>query len=61
MTNGELKKYLTNHRHDEQAFSEVLEIFINRTANSLSYPSPSTMSYEEIEAIFKAKLNSDSN
>lgn len=57
MTNSELRRYLSEHRNDEEAFSQALEVLLNRKKDGFKYPSPYSMPYEEVEAIFKAKLN----
>ena len=57
MNNTELRQYLSEHRHDEEAFSQALEILLSRKKNLLKYPPPSDMNYQEIEDIFKKKLN----
>ena len=57
MNNIELRQYLSEHRHDEEAFSQALEILLDRKKNLFKYPPPSEMNYQEVEDIFKAKLN----
>ncbi|ACK71879.1 conserved hypothetical protein [Gloeothece citriformis PCC 7424] len=59
MNNKELRQYLSEHRHDEEAFSQALEILLSRKKDLLKYPPPSQMDYQEIEAIFKASLNQE--
>jgi hypothetical protein len=55
MTRKELKKYILAHPTDDEAIGEL---FINRrNPNAKVYPSPYNMPYEEVEAIFKSKLN----
>ncbi len=55
MTRKELKKYILAHPTDDEA---IRELFINRRhPNAKVYPSPYEMPYEEVEAIFKSKLN----
>lgn len=56
MNNIELRQYLSENRNDEEKFTQALEILMNRKKNKLKYPPPSEMQLEEIEAIFKAKL-----
>jgi hypothetical protein len=56
MTNTELRRYLSEHRNDEDAFSQALEVLMSRKKNSTKYPSPLSMSYEEVEAIFRNKI-----
>jgi hypothetical protein len=57
MTNSELRVYLSQHRNDEEAFSQALEVLISRKKDGFKYPPPYSMPYEEVEAIFKSKLN----
>jgi hypothetical protein len=59
MNNTELRQYLSEHRHDEEAFSQALEILLDRKKNLFKYPPPSQMNYQEIENIFKAGLNKE--
>jgi hypothetical protein len=60
MTNAELRQYLSQHRNDETAFSQALEVLLSRKKNGFKYPAPQSMSYEELEAIFQEKLERDS-
>jgi predicted CopG family antitoxin len=57
MTNSELRQYLSEHRNNEEAFSQALEVLLSRKKDGFKYPSPYSMTYEEVEAIFKSKLN----
>lgn len=57
MNNSELRQYLSKHRNDEEAFSQALEVLLGRKKDGFKYPSPYSMRYEEVEAIFKSKLN----
>ncbi|MEM8778964.1 MAG: hypothetical protein AAGF26_08850 [Cyanobacteria bacterium P01_G01_bin.49] len=57
MDKRELRQYLSEHRHDEEAFSQALEILLSRKKNLFKYPPPSEMNYQEIEDIFKKKLS----
>ena len=55
MTRKELKKYILAHPTDDDA---IRELFINRrNPNAKIYPYPYELPYEEVEAIFKEKLN----
>lgn len=57
ITRKELKQYILSHPTDDEA---IRELFINRrNPNVQIFPYPYDMSYEEIEAIFKSKLNLD--
>lgn len=54
MSRQELKTYIRQHPTDDDA---MRELFINRRdPNRQMYPPPSEMSYEEIETIFRAKI-----
>jgi hypothetical protein len=57
MTNAELRQYLSEHRNEEAIFMEALEVLLSRKKDGFNYPAPQTMSYKEIETIFKEKLN----
>ncbi|NER40188.1 MAG: hypothetical protein F6J93_40780 [Oscillatoria sp. SIO1A7] len=55
MTRSELKKYIRSNPTDEEA---IRELFVNRrNPNAKKYPYPYDMPQEEVEAVFKAKLN----
>ncbi|WP_445635348.1 hypothetical protein NSTC745_00015 [Nostoc sp. DSM 114161] len=55
MTRKELKKYILSHPTDNEAIRELL---INRrNLNAQTFPYPYDMPYEEVETIFKSKLN----
>lgn len=57
MSRKELKKYILSHPTDDDA---IRELFINRrNPDAQVYPYPYDMSYEEVEAIVKSKLNLD--
>jgi hypothetical protein len=57
MTDKQLRQYLSTHRDDENAFSQALEILMNRKKNPFQYPPVSQVNYQEFENIFKTKLN----
>ena len=57
MNKTELRQYLSQNRHDEQAFSQALEILLDRKKNLFKYPPPTQMNYQEIEDIFKKEIN----
>lgn len=57
MTSAELKQYLSDHRKDDEAFSEALQVLMERNQPTKRFPPPHTMSPEEVEAIFREKLN----
>ncbi len=59
MNNQQLRQYLSAHRQDEDAFSEALEILISRKKNAVKYPPISESNYQELQEIFKSKLNRD--
>ncbi len=55
MTRKELQKYILAHPTDDEA---IRELFINRrNPNAQIYPYPYDLPYEEIEVIFKEKLD----
>lgn len=57
MSRQELKKYILSHPTDDEA---IRELSINRrNPNAQIYPYPYDMPYEEVEAIFKSKINLD--
>jgi hypothetical protein len=60
MTNTELRQYFLENRNDETAFSQALEVLLGRKKYEFNYPPPQNMSYEEVEAIFKKKIDSQS-
>ncbi|WP_107670603.1 hypothetical protein [Cyanothece sp. BG0011] len=55
MTRKELKKYILSHPTDDEAIEEF--IVNHRGTNTVVLPPPSTMSYEQVEAIFKEKID----
>ncbi len=55
MTRKELKKYILAHPTDDEAIDEL--VTNRRNPNTKLYPPPYEMPYEEVEAIFKAKIN----
>ncbi|NEQ65294.1 MAG: hypothetical protein F6K21_07320 [Symploca sp. SIO2D2] len=57
MSNTELLQYLSENRHNEEAFSQALELLMSRKKANFKYPPPSEMDTEKIEAILQAKLN----
>jgi hypothetical protein len=60
MTNAELKQYLSQHRNEEEAFREALQVLISRrSSETVGYPYPFDLANpeEEITAILKDKLN----
>ncbi|WP_330203752.1 DUF6887 family protein [Cyanobacterium sp. DS4] len=59
MSNQELRKYLSTHRQDETAFSEALEVLMSRKKDAVKYPAISENNYQELQDIFKSKLNSN--
>lgn len=59
MTNQELRQYLSKNRHNEEAFSQALEILMSRKTDPFKYPPPSEMNYQDIETIFQNKINNE--
>jgi len=57
MSNRELRQYLSENRHNEDLFSQALELLMSRKSENFKYPPPSEMDAAEIEAIFKARLD----
>ena len=56
MSNTQLRQYLSEHRQDEKAFSQALEILISRKKSPFEYPPVSQMNYQEVEQMLQAKL-----
>lgn len=54
MTISELKKYLSAHRNDDQAFSEAMGELLSRNRDSKRYPA--NMSSEEVGLAIQEKL-----
>jgi len=57
MSNIEIRQYLSENRHDEEKFSQALELLMSRKEDNFKYPPPSEMNTTEIETLLKAKLN----
>ena len=59
-TNIELKRYISEHRNDSEAFQAAMEVLMSRRnpANRQPYPFELANPEIEVEAILKAKLNS---
>jgi hypothetical protein len=59
MTNTELKRYLSEHRNEDEAFRAVLEVLMNRRnpANRQPYPFDLANPESEVEAILKERFN----
>ena len=57
ITRKEFKKYILSHPTDDEV---IRELFINcRNPHLQVFPYSQNMSYEEVEAMFKSKLNLD--
>ncbi|MFE1746194.1 DUF6887 family protein [Coleofasciculus sp. H7-2] len=58
MTNAELKRYLSEHRNEDEAFRAALEVLMNRRnlANRQPYPFDLANPEIEVEAILKEKF-----
>lgn len=58
MTNAELKRYLSEHRNEDEAFRAALEVLMNRRnpANRQPYPFDLANPESEVEAILKEKF-----
>lgn len=59
MTNAELKRYLSEHRNDSEAFQAGLQVLISRRNPANRQPSPFNLANpeREVEALFREKLN----
>ncbi|MGV0028359.1 DUF6887 family protein [Phormidesmis priestleyi] len=60
MTNAELKRYISEHRNNEEAFSAALQVLMSRRdPNAPSYPSPFSFADpdREVEAIFREEFD----
>ncbi len=58
MTFAELKRYLSEHRNDQEAFRAALEVLMSRRNPANLQPSPFELDNpeSEVEAILKEKL-----
>jgi hypothetical protein len=59
MTRKELKEYLKVNRQDNEAWTVFFEK-LSQLDPERSYPPPYTMSKEEVEDIFRSRLQKDS-
>ena len=59
MTNTELKRYISEHRNEHEAFQAAMEVLISRRnpANRQPYPFELANPEIEVEAILRKKLN----
>lgn len=59
MTNTELKRYISEHRNDKDAFQAAMEVLMSRRnpANRQPYPLELANPEVEVEAVLRAKLN----
>ncbi|MEG4330465.1 hypothetical protein QUB40_00710 [Microcoleus sp. AT9_A2] len=59
MTSSELKRYISEHRNDSQAFEAAMEVLMScrNPANRHPYPLELANPEIEVEAIVKRKLN----
>ncbi|MFB8791249.1 MAG: hypothetical protein U7123_21060 [Potamolinea sp.] len=59
MTNAELKRYISEHRNDSNAFQAAMEALMSRRnpANRHPYPFELANPEVEVEAILREKLN----
>ena len=59
MTNTELKRYISEHRNDNEAFQAAMEVLMSRRnpANRQPYPFELANPEIEVEAILRKKLN----
>lgn len=58
MSNTELKRYISEHRNDTQAFQAAMAVLMERRdpANRHPYPFELANPEAEVEAIFREKL-----
>ncbi|PSB24632.1 DUF6887 family protein [Stenomitos frigidus] len=59
LTNAELKRYLSEHRNNDDAFHDALQVLMSRRdPNAPRYPYPYDMvdPEREVEAIFRARI-----
>ncbi|NEO85686.1 MAG: hypothetical protein F6J87_15760 [Spirulina sp. SIO3F2] len=57
MTNTELKRYMSEHRNDDEAFQAALAVILSRSNPANRYPPLSlTEPNPEAEALLKEKL-----
>ncbi len=59
MSDQQLRQYLSAHRQDESAFSQALEVLMIRKKDAVKYPPISETNYQELQEMFKSKLNVD--
>lgn len=59
MTNIELKRYISEHRNDREAFQAAMEVLMSRRnpANRQPYPFELANPEVEVEAILRERLN----
>ena len=55
MTTAELKQYLSDHRRDDDKFSEALGELLNREPNPTIYPTH--MPLQDMERVIREKIN----
>ncbi|MEH2254661.1 DUF6887 family protein [Nostoc sp.] len=59
MSNTELKRYLSEHRNEEEAFRAALQVLMSRCGSATQHPYPFDLDNpeREVEALLKEKLN----
>jgi hypothetical protein len=59
MTNIELKRYISEHRNDDEAFQSAMEVLMSRRnpANLHPYPFDLSNPEVEVEALLRERLN----
>ncbi|MEH2420912.1 MAG: hypothetical protein V7K48_08275 [Nostoc sp.] len=59
MTNAELKRYISEHRNQEEAFRAALQVLISRCDSATQQPYPFNLDNpeSEVEALLREKLN----
>ncbi len=60
LANAELKRYLSEHRNNDEAFHAALQVLMSRRdPNAITYPYPYDMAdpEREVEAIFRERIS----
>jgi hypothetical protein len=59
MTNTELKRYISEHRNDVEAFQAAMEVLMSRRNSDNRHPYPFELENPEVEveALLKEKLS----
>lgn len=60
LTNAELKRYISEHRNNDEAFHAALQVLMSRRdPNAITYPYPYDMAdpEREVEAILRERIS----